>query len=169
MASVWSLGLTEWKKRLLKVVLWPPQAHHGTRMPSYTRTYTQTTATLKRTLCPWEQVVEVPTEATGSWKISPGEKAQSLAEFQRTASTSAANSRWVHGSLLFDVTLVCSLNWITPIASVGCWNFLVWWYLAICLLFLTICYLLFILNKSTIQNQYQGFPRSFFGPYRTVF
>lgn len=40
----------------------------------------------------------------GSRKISPGEKAQSLAELQLSALTPAANSRWVHGSLLFDVT-----------------------------------------------------------------
>lgn len=92
---------------------------------SYTRTHTQTTATFKRTLCLWEQVVEVLKGKRGSRKISPGEKAQSLAELQLSALTPAANSRWVHGSLLFDVTLVCSLNWITPVASVGCCNLLV--------------------------------------------
>lgn len=87
--------------------------------------HTQTTVTYKRTVCPWEQVVEVPTGETGSRKISPGEKAQSLVELQLSASTSAASSRWVLGSLAFDVSLVCSLDWITPVASVGCWNFLV--------------------------------------------
>lgn len=126
MASVWSLGLRV-EEKIRKVVLWPPRVHDGTRMPSYTRahTHTQTTVTYKRTLCPREQVIEVPTGETGSRKISPGEKAQSLAELQLSASTSAANSRWGHGSLTFDVSLVCALNWITPVASVGCWNFLV--------------------------------------------
>lgn len=113
------------RKKTLKVAIWPPPVHHGTHMPSYTRAHTHTAAAFKRTLCLWEQVVEVLKGERGSRKISPGEKAQSLAELQLSALTPAANSRWVHGSLLFDVTLVCSLNWITPVAPAGCCNLLV--------------------------------------------